>query len=57
MAKEQTVSISFSYTELIDLIVALRSRAEQLAPIRNDYSSAYARLAERLTAEGRSMLP
>jgi hypothetical protein len=56
MAGQRKVTLEFTYEELLDLIVALRSRAEQLAPLRTDYSGAYARLAERLTSEGRIML-
>ena len=56
MARQQAVSISFTYVELVDLIVALRTRAEFLAYRSPEFALAYSRLAERVTDAGGDML-
>jgi hypothetical protein len=51
-----TTRIELNYEELIDVIVALRYRADHLMMRSPEFAATYTRLADRVTAAGRDML-
>jgi hypothetical protein len=50
MARQQKVTIELEYTEIIDGIVALRTRSEVLAYRSPEFARAYTELADRFVA-------
>jgi len=56
MAASPKAKLEFEYEELVDLIVALRARAEVLAIRSPEFAGSYSRLADKIMQAGRDML-
>lgn len=56
MAVKPTVRIELEYIELVDVIVALRTRQEFLSIRSPELAAPYAALADKFLAVGRDML-